>query len=60
MKLAVDVDGRPLLVHPISVAPDRRLKEAARAVRSCHFVPGTGEDGRPALVWTTVTLEALP
>jgi hypothetical protein len=54
MKLAVDVDGRPVLVHPLSVGPERLVAQAVEAVRRCRFSPGAGEDGRPALLWTTL------
>ncbi|MFO0582638.1 MAG: tetratricopeptide repeat protein [Anaeromyxobacter sp.] len=54
-KLAVDPEGRASLVAPLTAAPEPLLEAASRAIRSCRFTPGSAA-GRPAPVWTTMTL----
>ena len=56
LKLAVDAGGRASLVHALSPAPEALVAAAAEAVRACPWSPGTGADGRPALLWTTVAV----
>jgi hypothetical protein len=56
VKLAVGPDGAPGLVHALAPVPDPILDAVAAAVRRCAWSPGAGEDGRPAAVWTTLTV----
>jgi outer membrane biosynthesis protein TonB len=56
VKLAVGPDGTPGLVHALAPVPDPILDAVVAAVRRCAWSPGAGEDGRPAAVWTTLTV----
>ncbi len=56
VKLAVDASGAPGLVHALAPVPDAIQAAVADAVRHCTWSPGAGEDGRPATLWTTLTV----
>jgi hypothetical protein len=56
VKLAVDAQGAPGLVHALAPVPDAILSALGDAVRRCAWSPGAGEDGRPATLWTTLTV----
>jgi TPR repeat protein len=56
VKLAVDASGAPAQVHALAPVPDPILAAVADAVRRCAWAPGAGEDGRPATLWTTLTV----
>jgi len=56
VKLAVDAEGKPGLVHPLTPAPDGILDAAAAAIRSCAWSAGGDSEGRPTTLWTTLTL----
>lgn len=56
VKLAVGADGAPGLVRALAPVPDPILAAVADAVRRCAWSPGAGEDGRPAAVWTTLSV----
>ena len=56
VKLAVDASGAPGLVHALAPVPEPILAAVSDAVRGCAWSPGAGEDGRPAALWTTLTV----
>lgn len=56
VKLAVDQNGAPGLVHALAPVPDAILSAVSDAVRACAWSPGAGDDGRPATLWTTLTV----
>jgi len=57
VKLAVDATGKPGLVHPLTPLPDGIVSAVAAAIRSCPWSAGADADGRPAALWTTVTVK---
>jgi hypothetical protein len=59
LKLAVDTSGRPVLVHPLTAAPEPVIAAAVGAVRGCAWNPGAGPDGHPAPMWTTATVTVV-
>jgi TPR repeat protein len=56
VKVAVDQNGAPGLVHALAPVPDPIFSAVADAVRRCAWSPGAGDDGRPATLWTTLTV----
>ncbi|HEX9307373.1 MAG TPA: tetratricopeptide repeat protein [Anaeromyxobacter sp.] len=57
VKLAVDLAGKPGLVHRLSPVPDEIVAAVADAVRACPWSVGGDADGRPTPLWTTVTVK---
>jgi hypothetical protein len=56
LKLAVTPDGRAALIHALTPVPEAVVAAVAEAARACRWTPGAGPGGRPAPVWTTVTV----
>lgn len=56
VKLAVDADGKPGLVHAVSPAPEPLVAAVAAAVGACAWSAGGDADGRPLPLWTTLTV----
>jgi hypothetical protein len=56
VRLAVDASGRPALVHALSPVPDVLADALADAVRACRWSAGGDGEGRPASLWTTLTV----
>ena len=54
VKLAVDGLGAPLLLHPVTPAPEPLLAAIDEAVRACEWLPGADASGRKATLWVTV------
>jgi TPR repeat protein len=60
VKLAVDGNGSPILLHAITPTPDPVMAAIADAVRACEWAPGADASGRPATLWLTLQVRALP
>jgi hypothetical protein len=56
VRLAVDATGEPGLVHPLTPVPDAVAAALEEAVRACAWAPGGDAEGRPAALWTTLTV----
>jgi hypothetical protein len=60
VKLAVDASGKPGLVHPLTPLPDAVADALRAAVSRCAWSPGADPSGRPASLWTTLTVKIAP
>jgi TPR repeat protein len=60
IKLAVDTRGQPILVHPVSLAPEPVVSAVVAAVRSCAWRPGLDEQGRKGVFWLTLPVRIAP
>jgi hypothetical protein len=56
VKLAVDAAGKAGLVYPLAPVPDEVVSAIAAAIRACPWSPGGDADGRPAALWTVLTV----
>ncbi len=56
VKLAVDAAGTPGLVHALTPAPEPVLAAVEAAVLRCRFRGGADAEGRPATLWTTLSV----
>jgi TPR repeat protein len=57
VKLRVDAAGKPGLVHPLTPVPEEIVSAIAAAVGTCRWSAGGDGDGRPAPLWTTLTVK---
>lgn len=57
VRLAVDGAGAPSRVHPLAPLPEPLLAAVTAAVRRCEWAPGADPAGRPAPIWTTLTVK---
>jgi len=60
VKLAVDGNGAPILLHAITPTPEPVLAAITEAVRACEWVPGADARGRPATLWLTLPVRPAP
>jgi TPR repeat protein len=60
VKLAVDGNGSPILLHAITPAPDPVMAAISDAVRACEWAPGADAGGRSATLWLTLPVRAAP
>ncbi|BDG03919.1 tetratricopeptide repeat protein [Anaeromyxobacter oryzae] len=56
VRVAVDGAGAPRLVHPLAPLPEPVLAAVVAAVGRCEWAPGADASGRPAPIWTTLTV----
>jgi TPR repeat protein len=56
VKLVVDAEGKPILFHALTPAPEPLIAVVGQAVGSCAFTPGVGEDGAAVPLWLTLTV----
>jgi TPR repeat protein len=56
VKLAIDTQGSPILIHPISLAPEPVVDAVVAAVRGCAWRPGVDEQERKGTFWLTLTV----
>jgi hypothetical protein len=54
VKLAIDLQGTPILIHPISLAPEPVVAAVTAAIRTCAWRPGVDEHGRKGVFWLTL------
>jgi TPR repeat protein len=54
VKLAVDGNGAPILLHAVTPAPEPLLAAIADAVQGCEWLPGADAGGRKATLWLTL------
>jgi hypothetical protein len=54
VKLAVDGNGAPILLHAVTPAPEPLLAAIGEAVRACEWLPGADANGKRATLWVTV------
>lgn len=60
VKLAVDGNGAPILLHAITPAPEPVVAAITEAVRACEWSPGADAAGRPATLWLTLPVRGEP
>jgi TPR repeat protein len=58
VKLAVDGNGTPVLLHAVTPAPEPVVAAIADAVRACEWASGADANGRPATLWLTLPVRA--
>jgi TPR repeat protein len=57
VKLAVDGNGAPILLHAVTPAPEPLLAAIGDAVRACEWLPGADASGRRLTLWVTVPVQ---
>jgi len=60
VKLVVDAEGKPILFHALTPAPEALIAVVGQAVQSCAFTPGIGDDGAAIPLWLTLTVRLDP
>jgi TPR repeat protein len=58
VKLAVDGNGAPILLHAITPAPEPVVSAITEAVQACEWSSGADASGRPATLWLTLPVRA--
>jgi len=60
VKLAVDGNGSPILLHAVTPVPDPVVAAIADAVQACEWAQGADASGRPATLWLTLPVRPAP